>query len=320
MRIALINPPNKFKISKSSRWPEYTKSGTLYYPIWLSYATGVLLENGHNVILIDAIANNWDFSKTIDEIIKFNPDLVVVGTSTPTIFDDIKFVEEFKKTVNTKIVLVGTHVSALPEETLRMSKSIEFVARKEYDYTILDLANTLENDGNLKNVLGISYRHGKNIIHNSDRPLIQNLDYLPFVSKIYKKFLNVYYYRYALARHPMIQIFSSRGCPNRCTFCDIPQTFMDRTFRKRSPKNFVDELEWVSKNLPEIKEIFIEDDTFTVDKKRVMEICELIKERSLDIVWSVNARVDIPHDVLKVMKDAGCRLLVIGYESGNQKI
>jgi len=172
----------------------------------------------------------------------------------------------------------------------------------------------------LRKVLGISYKKNKKIIHNKDRPFIKNLDALPFVSKVYKKFLDVENYRYALARHPMIQIWSSRGCPNMCTFCQLPQTFSGRMFRTRSPENFVDELEWIKENLTQIKEVFIEDDTFSVDKKRVTRICELIKERKLDLVWSCNARADIPFDVLKDIKEAGCRMLIIGYESGNNDI
>jgi len=320
MRVLLLNPPFKFKLSRASRWPELTKSGTLYYPFWLAYAAGVLLKTKHETNLMDAIAKEWSISKTIKEIIKFNPEILVIETSTPTIKYDINFIQRLKKHIATKVVLTGTHVSALPGYTLKMSNSIDFIARKEYDYTIPDLADILEKKGKIKNVKGISYKRGKKIIHNPDRPPIKNLDNLPFVSEIYKKFLDISDYRYALAMHPMIQILSSRGCPNRCTFCQFPQTFMSRLFRPRSPENFVDELEYIKQELPEIKEIFIEDDTFTVDKKRVFKICELIKERNLDIKWSTNVRADLPFTLLKKMKDAGCRMLIVGYESGSQKL
>jgi len=241
MRILFLNPPYKFKFSRNSRWPELTKTGTLYYPFWLAYAAGVSLEAKHETMLIDAIAKGWDFTKTIDEIAKFNPDLLVVETSTPSIKKDVEFVEELKKVCDAKVVLVGTHVSVLPEETLKTSEAIDFIARKEYDYTISDLADALEK-GRLKSVLGISYRKGNKIVHNPDRPLIKNLDALPFVSKVYKKFLDVRDYRYALAMHPMIQIWSSRGCPNQCTFCQFPQVYMGHLFRARSPENVLEEM------------------------------------------------------------------------------
>jgi radical SAM superfamily enzyme YgiQ (UPF0313 family) len=318
MRILFLNPIFKFKISRASRWPEFTKSGTLYYPFWLAYAAGVCMQN-HEVMFLDAIAKELSERETIKRIKKFCPDLLVVETSTPTFKSDIKFLEKLGKEIETKVVLVGTHASVFPEESLE-SKVIDFVARKEYDYTILELANTLEKNENLEKVLGLSFKKGRKIIHNPDRPPIQNLDALPFVSQVYKKFLDVKDYRYALALHPMIQILSSRGCPNLCTFCDWPQTFMSRVYRTRSPENFVDELEFITNEMPEIKEIFIEDDTFTINKQRVIEICDLIKERKLDIIWSANVRADIPFYVLKKMKEAGCRILIVGFESGNQQI
>lgn len=316
----LLNPPHKFKISKDSRWPEYTKSGTLYYPFWLSYATGILMESKHEPFLLDAIAKGMTIENTIEEIKKFNPNLLVVETSTPTIHNDVKFSEEVKKSCDTKIVIVGTHVSALPDETMKMSNAIDFLIRQEFDYAVLELADAIEKNKGFKTILGLSYRDGGKIFHNPPRPLVQDLDKIPFVSKVYKKFLDVKDYRYALAMHPMIQIWTSRGCPSRCTFCDYPQTFSSRMFRERSAKNVVDEIEWIKNNLPEIKEIFIEDDTFTVDRQRVLEICEEIKKRGLKTIWSCNVRANLDYEMMKEMKEAGCRILIVGYESGNQEI
>jgi radical SAM superfamily enzyme YgiQ (UPF0313 family) len=319
MKVLFLNPPHKFHISRESRWPEHTKSGTLYYPFWLAYAAGTVMMPGHETLLLDAIAKRLSFSDTIKKINAFDPNLMVVETSTPTFGSDMKFLEALKKTNNAKTILVGTHVSVFPDEALK-HKEVDFVARREYEYTILELINTLENKGSLRKVLGLSFKEGKKIINNADRPPIKDLDSLPFVSKVYKKFLDPEDYRYSLAKHPMIQILSSRSCPNLCAFCDWPQTFMGRSYRARSPENFVNELEYIKAELPKIKEIFIEDDTFTVNMQRVLDICKLIKERKLNIIWSANVRADIPLSVLEKMKDAGCRILIVGYESGNQKI
>lgn len=147
MKVLLLNPPHLFKFSRTSRWPEHTKSGTLYYPFWLAYATGVLEESGHQPTLIDAVANGWDFSQTISQVVKINPELLVMETSTPSIVNDVKFAEELKELLKAKVLLVGPHVSVLPEQVLNMSKAIDFVVRKEYDYTVLDLANALEKMG-----------------------------------------------------------------------------------------------------------------------------------------------------------------------------
>lgn len=318
MKVFFINPPHKFKISRDSRWPEHTKSGTLYYPFWLSYAAGFLLEKGqHEVMLVDSIAKGDTVKTAIERIKKFQPDFLVLETVTPTILDDIKFIEKVKRELpEVKIILTGTHASALPEETMKMSESIDFIARGEYEMTVLELVNGVEVD----KIDGLTYRIGNEITHNKEREFIQNLDELPFVSKIYKKFLDVRDYRYALAQHPMIQIWTSRGCPNRCTFCQIPQTFMKRVFRARSPENVFEELKWIKENLPEIKEVFIEDDTFTTDKKRVEKICDLLIKRGLKITWSANVRADLPYSLLQKMKRAGCRMLIVGFESGDQKI
>jgi radical SAM superfamily enzyme YgiQ (UPF0313 family) len=317
MRILFLNSPNELGISKSSRWPEKTKSGTLYYPFWLAYATGVAQQKGHDVLLLDAIANKWDFKTTKDKVAEFEPELIVIESTTSTINNDVEFIDFLKQNIKAKIVLVGSHPSALPEQTLDMCTNLDFIAVREYDYTILELAKNIDNPEKVK---GLYYRKKGKICYTSDRPLITDLNEIPFVSKIYKKFLNLDDYSYSLAKKPMMQILSARGCPNMCTFCLLPQTFSGRMFRARSPENFVDELEYIAKNIPEIKEIFIEDDTFTVDKKRVLEICRLIKERNLKITWSANVRANLDFELMKEMKVAGCRLLVVGYESGSQKI
>src|SRR3989344_509882 len=323
MRIMLLNPPTKFKVSKDSRWPEFTKSGTLYYPFWLGYATVVMKEHGkHTPMLVDAIAKDMDFSQTLEIMQKFHPDLLVIDTSTSTIYRDVAFVDEAKKTFpEMRTIFTGRHPTALPDQTFVMSKNIDFIARQEYDYTILDLANTLDAGGDLKNVLGLSWRNNGSVVHNDPRPLPEDLDKIPFVSKAYKEFLNVWDYRYALARYPMIQIWTSRGCPARCVYCDYPQVFTMHGYRTRSAKNVVDEMEWIQKNLPDVKEIFFEDDTFTIDIERTHAICDEIIRRGLNtLIWSCNVRACVPDETLKKMKEAGCRILIVGYESGNQKI
>lgn len=681
MKILLANSPYRVKISKDSRWPEYTKSGTLYYPFWLAYATSVIMEEGnHKPLLIDAVAKKMSFEETIKKAEDFDPGLVVLETSTPTVHNDIKFADFVKERLgkDVKIAMSGTLASSMPFDVMRMSNSIDFVLRGEFDYTVEDLANALEKGSNLKKVLGITFRDKGSIYNTPPRPLVSDLDKIPFVSKAYKKFLNVFDYRYALARYPMLQTWScydektevltkdgwkffndlnyndeiatlhpetfeieyhkpmsifsynysgkmysikttqidllitpnhkvfwskhsrnyekkfqlteiekiqyikniefkkdgkwngkkikyfylphiehgpnpvwkkriaktkklkmndfleflgyylaegcttkksnnrwivkisqnesskifkkienvikrlgfnytileeknrksgfeisnkqlfsylskfgkaeekfvpkeikelcpdqlkillmallegdgnlykgvwtfissskkliddvqeillkvglcgnvrilnkkntpikhgkyfsnydvyritinhcktprlnynnhkhirktfysgkiyccevqnhiiyvrrngkvcwsgnSRGCPARCNFCLLPQSFTMHQFRMRSPENVVDEMEYIHENLPQVKEIFFEDDTFTINQQRVLEICKEIKERGLHdagFVWSCNVRVQTKYETLKAMKDAGCRIVIVGYESGNQQV
>ncbi len=318
MKILFVNLPYKFKISRASRWPEKTKSGTLYYPYWLAYSAGVLIKNKYDVDLIDCIARNFDGDDLIKYINSYKPDLIVTELTTPTCDTDGKLLTKIKKKFpNIKIAVGGTHITALPGKVLKDFPAIDIALLYEYDFTVLDI---VKNFKDYKNVNGIAYLKNDKVIVTDKREYISDLDELPFVSLVYQKFLNPADYYYAFAKHPMIQVFSSRGCPFRCNFCSYPQTMTGRLYRKRSVKDFVDELEYINKKMPEIKEIFIEDDTFSVDTNRVVEICKEIINRKLKLVWSANVRASLPYDVMKEMKKAGCRLLVVGYESGNQSV
>ncbi len=321
MRVLMLNPPFIGKFSRSSRSPAVPKGGTLYYPLWLSYATGVLENEGYEVKLIDAPASGFGVKKVINIVKKCKPELVVLDTSTPSIYNDVSVLEKIKAANKCFAVLVGPQVSALPEETLKISKDIDAIARHEYDYILRDLAAELgKKNPNLKKVRGLSFRKGEKIIHNPNMPLIQNLDEIPFVSAIYKKHLNAKNYFYSANLYPEITIVTGRGCPYRCTFCVMPQTMMGRGYRMRGTENVLAELEYIKKQFPYVKEIFIEDDTFTANKQRVKELCRKIIERKLNITWSANARADVDFETLKIMKKAGCRLLCVGFESAVQEI
>ncbi len=317
-KILFLNLPYKFNISRASRWPEKTKSGTLYYPYWLAYSLGVCQKEGYECKLIDCITKQYTIEQTVQEVKKYNPDYIMTETTTATCDYDYNTLNQIKKeNPNTKIIVGGTHATILPEQVLNKCPAIDYVVRQEYDYTVPDI---IKNHENINQVLGVSYRENNEIKHTEDRPPLENLDELPYVSKVYQEFLNVNDYAYAFAQKPMIQIVSSRGCPNHCNFCSYPSTMGGRKYRTRSITDLADEFEYILKEMPEIKEIFIEDDTFTVDQKRVQEFCDEIIKRGLKPVWSCNTRVDLTFETMKKMKEAGCRLLVCGYESGNQEV
>lgn len=321
MKVLLLNPPFKGKFSRTSRSPAVTKGGTIYYPFWLAYTVGVLDKEGFEILVIDAPAEEKSLTDISKKIVSFNPKLIVIDTSTPSIYNDIKVAEHLKELLPKSYnVLVGTHPSALPEETLKLSNKIDAVAKGEYDYTIRDLACCLKNKDDLTNVKGLIFKKDNKIIHNQSQPLIENLDEIPFVSQVYKKYLNVKNYFFAASDYPFVMIITGRGCPNRCFFCVYPQTFHSRRYRFRSPENVVAEFEYIIKNLPEVKEIGIEDDTFTANRQRTVEICQLIIGKKIKIKWYCNVRPDLDFETMKWMKKAGCHLLTVGFESGNQKI
>lgn len=318
MKILFLNLPYDFNISRSSRWPEKTKSGTLYYPYWLCYSAGVCMERGFDVDLVDCITRKYTVEQTITLVEKIKPNYVMCEITTSTCEYDYNMLTKLKERCpDIKLIVGGTHATVLDEMVMNRCTAIDIIARQEFDYTVSEVMAAKDD---LSSVDGITYRNGKEIIRTPDRKWIENMDNMPFVSKVYERFLNPNNYFYAFARKPMIQIFSARGCPFKCNFCSYPQSMSGHHFRKRSVKNFVDELEYISKSMPYIQEIFIEDDTFTIDVKRVIEICDEIIARDLDLVWSCNARANLSYDVMKRMKEAGCRLMVVGYESGNQNV
>lgn len=325
MKIVTLNPPYFPMFSRASRSPCVTKSSTLYYPFFLAYATGVLEDAGFDVTLIDAPAAGLDRQATIGKIKLLKPDIVVCETSTPSIENDLEVIKELKGIEVPFVVAVGTHVSALPDEVLKENNYLDAIARREYEYTLRDLASRLKvggRDVSLNGIDGISFNKAGKIFHNPDRNPIENLDDLPFVSRVYRDHLrqhiNVYFYGANL--HPVVSILSGRGCIHRCAYCVYPQTMTGNAYRLRSVKNFAEELEFIKHELPEVREIFIEDDTLTVDRGRVREISQEIIKRNLRIAWSTNSRADADYETMKIMHKAGCRLLCVGFESGSQEI
>ena len=320
MKILMLNPPFHPNFSRTSRSPAVSKGGTLYYPIWLAYSTGVLEKEGFDVKLIDAPADDLSLENVLKTIKDFKPELIVIDTSTPSIINDVKIADSIKENYNCFLTLVGTHVSALPDEAMGMSENIDAIARHEYDYTIRELAKALENGTELEHIDGLTFRKNGEIIHNPDHELIKNLDELPFVSEIYKRHLRVENYFYAANLYPEITIVSGRGCPYRCVYCVLPQVMNGHQYRVRSIENVVDEMEYIKSEFPQVKEIFFEDDTMTVNRKRTQRLCDEIIKRGLKMTWSANSRADIDLETLKKMKAAGCRLLCVGFESGDQTV
>jgi anaerobic magnesium-protoporphyrin IX monomethyl ester cyclase len=322
MNIYVLNPPFHKKFSRSQRSPAVIKSGVMYYPIWLAYATGVLEKAGFNVRLVDAPARGFDLTDVLQQIDEFKPRLVVLDTSTPSIENDLQVAESIHaKIPNAYIALVGPHVTALPDEVLSSSSAVAMVARGEYDYTLRYLAECLEDNCDLSSVEGISYRaNDGSIVHNPQRPFIKDLDEIPFVSEVYKKHLIIEDYFYSITRYPEVAIITGRGCPYECSYCLWPQTLTGHGYRKRSTVNVADEFEYISRELPQVKEIFIEDDTLTVDQRRSIAFAEELIRRGNKIPFTANSRADISYDTLNCLKNAGLRLVCVGFESGDQQV
>lgn len=327
MKILTLNPPFKPRFSRSQRSPAVIKSGTMYYPLWLAYATGVLEQAGHEVRLVDAPASGLEMPAVEQLAAELGPGLIAIDTSTPSIHSDLRVAERLKDLLpGAFICLVGTHVSATARETLALSSAVDAIARHEYDHTLRELAALLEDSPKkpgpeaLAKVAGLTYWADGAIAETPERPFIEDLDELPFVSEVYGRHLDIKNYFYSITQYPEVTIVTGRGCPHRCTYCVYPQTMFGHRFRHRSPDNVLREFLFIKRRWPEVKEIFIEDDTLSVNRTYCRELCRLLAAEGPGLPWTANSRADVDLETLQAMKEAGCRLLCIGVESGDQRI
>jgi hopanoid biosynthesis associated radical SAM protein HpnJ len=283
---------------------------SFWYPTWLAQPAA-LVEGSK---LIDAPPHGLKFADIVSDV--KSRDLIVMHTSTPSFKSDVKTAELIKDiNPGVKIGFIGAKVAVEPEKSLRASKAIDFVARNEFDFTCKEVA-----DGTpFSDVKGISYRNREGaIVHNDDREILENMDLLPWVTPVYKRDLVIEKYFGGYLKHPYISFYTGRGCKSRCTFCLWPQTVGGHRYRTRSIEHVVEEVKWAKAAMPQVKEFFFDDDTLTDNLPRVEALAKELGK--IGIVWSCNAKANVPRKTLEVLKDNGLRLLLVGYESGNQKI
>ncbi len=311
MKTLLLNPPSfeNFDGGASSRYQATREITSFWYPVWLAYPAGMIEQSR----LLDAPSHGITPEETVN--ISGDYDFVVIFTSTPGFRSDVRLAEMIKASKpEIKIAFVGPHVTIRPEQSLKASAAIDFVARKEFDYSVTEFAR----GSRMEEIAGISFRKNGGIVHNQDRPPLMDLDALPFAVEIYKRDLDITRYNIPYLHHPYVSFYTSRGCPAQCTFCLWPQTMSGHQWRTRSRDNVIAEVRRALELFPEAREIFFDDDTFTWQKSRVIEVCA--KLRHLKFTWSCNSRVTADYETLKAMKEAGCRLLIVGFESGDPVI
>jgi hopanoid biosynthesis associated radical SAM protein HpnJ len=311
LKTLFLNPPSfeNFDGGAGSRWPATREIESYWYPVWLAYPTGMI----EGAKLLDAPPHYVSAEQTIETAKQY--EFLVLYTSTPGFPGDIRLAQRIKDAnPKIKIAFVGPHVTVLPEQSLRDCPAIDFVVRKEFDYATKEFA-----DGKpLDQILGASYRKNGSVAHNADRPQLQDLDSLPHVTDIYQRDLDVRRYNVPFLLHPYVSLYTTRGCPAQCTFCLWPQTTSGHAWRKRSTDDVAREMAKAKEYWPYVKEFFFDDDTFNIQKARTIELCEKLKP--LKMTWSCTSRVTTDYETLKAMKEAGCRLMIVGYESGDQQI
>ncbi len=311
MKTLFLNPPSfeGFDGGAGARYQARREIRSFWYPAWLAQATALTPDSK----LIDAPADDL----SVDDVVRQarDYDLVILYTSTPSFANDARLAARIKEQRPDALIgFVGPHVTVQPEESLRNAPAVDFVVRREFDFTARDIVDGKK----LPELAGVTWRDGEGIRHNEDAELITDLDSLPSVLDVYKRDLTIENYYLGYLLHPYISLYTGRGCTHLCTFCLWPQTVASRKFRTRSPDSVYEEFALAKEYFPQAKECFINDDTFTANLPRAEEIARKI--RPLGVAWATNAAADVPYETLKILRESGLRLLVVGYESGSDTI
>ncbi len=312
MKTLFLQPPSTdgFDGGAGSRYQAKREIKSFWYPTWLAQPAALVPGSK----LIDAPPARISLKTVTDQARDF--ELCIIHTSTPSFASDVKVAEAMKvENPNLKIGFVGAKVAVQSTESLEQGKVIDFVARNEFDFTILEVAEGRD----WATIDGISYRDAAGaIVHNKDRAVLEDMDRLPFVTDVYKRDLHIEDYFIGYLLHPYLSLYTGRGCKSRCTFCLWPQTVGGHNYRTRSIENVVEEVKYTIKTWPDVKEIFFDDDTLTDNAPRVEALARELGK--LGVTWSCNAKANVPRKTLEIMKAGGLRLLLVGYESGNQQI
>jgi hopanoid biosynthesis associated radical SAM protein HpnJ len=312
MRTLCLHPPSYqgFDGGAGSRYQAKREVRSFWYPTWLAQVAAIVPGSK----LVDAPAAGL----SLDDVLPLADtcDLAVLHTSSPSFTGDVEVAEALKRqNPALRVGFVGAKVAVEPERSLLASTAIDFVAREEFDFTIAEIAAGRP----LAEVDGVTFRDAAGtVVHTADRPILEDMDQLPYVVDVYKRDLNVNDYFIGYLKHPYMSLYTGRGCRSRCTFCLWPQTVGGHRYRTRSVQHVLGEMARIRELFPSVKEVFFDDDTFTDDRRRAEEIARGMGK--LGLTWSCNAKANVPYETLKIMRENGLRLLLVGYESGNQQI
>jgi hopanoid biosynthesis associated radical SAM protein HpnJ len=312
MRTLFLHPPSVegFDGGAGSRYQVRREIRSFWYPTWLAQPAALVPGSK----LVDAQPAGLTLADILPLAREY--DLAVLHTSSPSFPGDVHVAEALKReNPSLRIGFVGAKVAVEPEASLQASEAIDFVAREEFDFTIAEIA-----EGHpLGTVDGVTFRDTNGeITHTPDRAILEDMDRLPFVTEVYKRDLRVENYFSGYLKHPYVSFYTGRGCRSKCTFCLWPQTVGGHRYRTRSAEHVLEEVALIPKYFPQVQELFFDDDTFTDNAPRAETIARGIGK--LGITWSCNAKANVSYETLKVLRDNGLRLVVVGYESGNDQI
>ncbi|MGH3745258.1 MAG: hopanoid biosynthesis associated radical SAM protein HpnJ [Mycobacteriales bacterium] len=311
-RTLFLHPPSYdgFDGGAGARYQARREVRSFWYPTWLAQPAALVAGSK----LVDAPAAGL----SLDDVRPMGRDydLAVLHTSAPSFPGDVRVAEALKReNPSLRIGLVGAKVAVHPEPSLLASPAIDFVAREEFDFTVAEVAEGRP----WAEIDGLTFRgEDDSVVHTRPRAILEDMDALPFVTDVYHRDLHVEDYYIGYLKHPYVSLYTGRGCRSRCTFCLWPQTVGGHRYRTRSVEHVLSDVALIPKYFPQVKEVVFDDDTFTDDRPRAEAIARGLGR--MGITWSCNAKANVPYDTLKVLRDNGLRLLLVGYESGDQQI
>jgi len=304
-KVALINPPVLQDVFHHHP----------YLPTGLAYLAAVLEEKGNQVTVLDCIAEGITQNQLKQKLGQLTPDVIGISSMTPMVSSTLSAARNAKEICpDATVVLGGPHATFMDKEILAAEPAVDIIVRGEGEVTLAELTKRIINNVGFNSADGITYRHQGQIVQNSTRGYIQNLDDLPFPA--YNHFALE---KYRLFGRLFFPVITSRGCPFQCNFCTTSR-ILGKQYRVRSPQNIGRELELLKREYDADSFTFY-DDTLTLDKKRLYDICDEIKSRKLDIPWDCQTRVDqVSAEMFAKMKKTNCQQVFFGVESGCQKV
>ncbi len=328
MKVFLGNGPwlrkGYYGVRAGSRWPHFEEAGNDYlpFPFYLAYATALLEKDGYPCLLTDGVAERISEEKYIRRAVTFQPDVAILEVSTASLETDLRQAEKIKKACpNVCIVFCGIHLDMYRPAFLDECELVDFVMKGEYDLVVLQLMKALESGGDFSTVPNLVYRNSEGKACETDRGTsIAELDSIPWPARQHLPMMNYCDLPGGIPA-PSLQMWSSRGCPFKCIFCAWPQImYGDNRYRTRNPVDVVDEIEAMKQQYG-FRSFYFDDDTFNIGKQRILELCEEIKKRCLNMPWAAMARADTSdRETLMAMKEAGLKGIKYGVESGSQQL
>ncbi len=318
MKVLIINPPwpgKGYGTRSQNRIIKHRSDKFLQYPIFLGYSAAQLKASGHTVAYIDSVIQDLDMDQTLVQAKRAKPEVIFMETTTPSIEADYEDLTALKNATGATIIVGGPHATYFHKEVLKECPAIDVVVRHEFDTKITPVVSNLDN---LETVNGITYRHDGEIVDKGDGDLVKDLDAIPFPDR---DTIPWHWYLEAwFSRQPFMNMMTSRGCPYHCTFCLWPQIMYGHKQRFRSLDNVFEEIDYLIDRYG-LKEINVDDGTFTTNKPRVIEFCRRLRQRKNKLIWTCNGRVDnLDDEMLAEMKASGCKMIRLGVESGSQDV